>query len=67
VESHGPLGTLWVGLALGAFYIALIWVNTLLGFLLTPLFFIPQTWLMDWLARRRAQRRESQSERERRR
>jgi hypothetical protein len=47
---------LWVGIALGAFYIALIWLNTLLGFFLTPLFLIPQTWLMDFLARRRAQR-----------
>jgi hypothetical protein len=61
VESHGPLGTLWVGLALGAFYIALIWLNTLLGFFLTPLFVIPQTWLMDRFARRRARKQESES------
>jgi hypothetical protein len=54
VESNGPLGILWVGLGLGAFYIALIWLNTLLGFFLTPLFLIPQTWLMDMVARRRA-------------
>ena len=52
VESHGPLGILWVGIALGAFYIALIWLNTLLGFFLTPLFVIPQTWLMDLAARK---------------
>jgi len=65
VESHGPLGTLWVGLALGAFYIALIWLNTLLGFFLTPLFLIPQTWLMDWCARRRASKGDRQAERER--
>jgi len=64
VESHGPLGTLWVGLALGAFYIALIWLNTLLGFFLTPLFIIPQTWLMDAIARRRARRNEVQTERD---
>src|SRR5206468_5681593 len=56
VESNGPLGILWVGVALGAFYIALIWLNTLLGFFLTPLFLIPQTWLMDLVARRRAAR-----------
>jgi hypothetical protein len=47
LETHGPLGTLWVGLGLGCFYIALIWLNTLLGFFLTPLFFIPVTWVMD--------------------
>jgi len=62
VESHGPLGTLWVGVALGAFYIALIWLNTLLGFFLTPLFLIPQTWLMDFVARRR--NRDHQMERD---
>ena len=65
MESHGPLGILWVGCALGAFYIALIWLNTLLGFFLTPLFLIPQTWLMDFYARRRARRSERSAERER--
>ena len=64
MESHGPLGILWVGVALGAFYIALIWLNTLLGFFLTPLFLIPQTWLMDALARRRAKRNERERERD---
>ena len=54
MESHGPLGTLWVGLGLGAFYIALVWLNTLLGFVLTPLFIIPATWLMDRISGRRA-------------
>ena len=56
MESHGPLGTLWVGVGLGCFYIALIWLNTLLGFVLTPLFIIPTTWLMDLRTRRRATR-----------
>lgn len=64
MESNGPLGVLWVGIALGAFYIALIWLNTLLGFFLTPLFLIPQTWLMDAIARRRARRNEAQAERD---
>jgi hypothetical protein len=53
LETHGPLGTLWVGLALGCFYVALIWLNTLLGFFLTPLFIIPATWLQDRLGRGR--------------
>jgi hypothetical protein len=38
VETHGPLGTIWVSLGLGAFYIALIWINSLLGLMITPLF-----------------------------
>jgi hypothetical protein len=47
VETHGPLGILWVSLGLGCFYIALVWLNTLLGFFLTPLFMIPATWVTD--------------------
>jgi hypothetical protein len=58
LETHGPLGTLWVGIGLGCFYIALIWLNTLLGFFLTPLFIIPATWLMDRVG---AKRRTTQS------
>ena len=55
--AHGPLGVLWVGLGLGAFYIALIWINTLLGVFLTPLFLVPLTWLQDAvLASRRRKR-----------
>ena len=46
-NSGGPLGVLWAGLGLGGFYIALIWVNTLLGMVLTPLFLLPATFLMD--------------------
>ena len=47
METHGPLGVLWVGSGLIAFYIALIWLNSLLGLFLTPLFIIPLTWLQD--------------------
>ena len=55
LETHGPLGTLIAGLGLGAFYTALIWVNLLLGHMLTPLFLIPLTWLQDKvMARRRS-------------
>jgi hypothetical protein len=53
LETHGPLGTLIVGFGLCAFYIALIWLNTLLGVFLTPLFIIPGTWLLAWLQSRR--------------
>jgi hypothetical protein len=56
VESQGPLGILWVGIGLCCFYIALVWLNTLLGFFLTPLFIIPQTWLLDYKKRRDEQR-----------
>lgn len=55
METHGPLGTIWVGLGLGCFYIALIWLNTLLGFFLTPLFIIPATWVTDRLGPRRTE------------
>ena len=64
METHGPLGTLWVGVGLIGFYLALIWLNTLLGIFLTPLFLIPGTWLMDWNERRkraREQRGEQQA------
>jgi hypothetical protein len=53
LETHGPLGTLIVGLGLGCFYLALTWVNLLLGHMLTPLFLIPITWLMDKVSERR--------------
>jgi hypothetical protein len=59
LETQGPLGTLWVGLGLCAFYIALIWLNALLGVFLTPLFLIPQTWLMDRLAARKRRKAET--------
>ncbi|HJR40772.1 MAG TPA: hypothetical protein VJ812_01700 [Gemmatimonadaceae bacterium] len=38
---------IWTGLGLGGFYIALIWINSLLGLVLTPLFFIPLTYLKE--------------------
>jgi hypothetical protein len=53
METHGPLGTLWVSFGLIGFYLALIWLNVLLGMLLTPLFIIPGTWLADWLQARK--------------
>jgi hypothetical protein len=38
-----------------AYYLALVWINTLLGLFLTPLFLIPMTWLQDrFLGGRRA-------------
>jgi hypothetical protein len=53
LDTHGPLGTIWVGFGLGLFYVALIWLNTLLGFFLTPLFIIPATWIQDSVMRRK--------------
>ena len=56
LETHGPLGTLWVSFGLIAFYIALIWLNTLLGIFLTPLLTgIPVSWLLDWRKRRKGE------------
>ena len=59
METHGPLGTLWASLGLIAFYIALIWLNSLLGMFLTPLFMIPGTWLMDKLKARKGEKAEA--------
>ena len=49
MNTEGPLALLWVGLGLGAFYVALIWLNTLLPMFLTPLFIIPLTWVLERL------------------
>ncbi len=57
METHGPLGTLWVGLGLGAYFLALTWMNLLLGHMLTPLFLIPITWVQDMWKRRRPKER----------
>ena len=53
LETHGPLGVIWVGIGLICFYIALIWLNSLLGVFLTPLFLIPATWLQDKMGHRK--------------
>ena len=47
MESSNVLGTLWAAFGMTAYYIALVWINTLLGIFLTPLFLIPLTWLQD--------------------
>lgn len=60
MENQGPLATLWVSFGLIAFYIALIWLNTLLGIFLTPLFIIPGTWLMDRIQARKRARAEAE-------
>ncbi len=61
METHGPLGLIWVAAGLIAFYIALIWINSLLGLFLTPLFIIPLTWLQDHLRRRKSRKAEKRS------
>ncbi len=61
LETHGPLGTLWVSFGLIAFYIALVWLNSLLGLFLTPLFIVPGTWLLDWLKKRKTARGASET------
>ena len=55
-QGGGPLGTIWAGAGLLAFYIALIWLNSLLGVFLTPLFLIPQTWILDRIRARKSGR-----------
>ena len=46
MESNGPLGVIWTSIGLGCFFIALIWLNTLLGMFLTPMFTILATKLV---------------------
>ena len=53
MENQGPLAVIWVSAGLIAFYLALIWINSLLGLFLTPLFLIPLTWFQDRMRRRR--------------
>ncbi len=45
MEYHGTLGTIWASLGMTAYYMALTWINVLLGLFLSPLFVIPLTWL----------------------
>ena len=52
MESHSVLGTLWAGLGMGSYYVALIWIQLLLATFLAPLFLIPMTWLLDKRYRR---------------
>ena len=47
METNNLFGTLWAALGMTAYYLALVWINTLLGLFLTPLFLIPMTWLQD--------------------
>ena len=50
MEHETFFGTAWAALAMTGYYLALVWINTLLGLFLTPLFLIPMTWLQDRLA-----------------
>ena len=52
----GPIGTLIAGLGMGAFYAALIWINTLLGVFLTLFFIVPLTWVQDAIQAKKAAR-----------
>ena len=61
METQGPLAVIWVALGLIGFYIALIWINSLLGLFLTPLFIIPATWFQDWRRRRKARKAQKRS------
>ena len=52
VEHHGVFGTIWASLGMTAYYMALTWINILLGLLLGPLFMIPLTWVQDAFAKK---------------
>jgi hypothetical protein len=49
MEGFGTFGMLWAAFGLTAFFLALTWVNLLLGHFLTPLFLIPMTWVLEKL------------------
>lgn len=57
MEDHGTMGTIWASLGMTAYYMALIWINILLGLFLSPLFTIPLTWIQDRMRRGRAPKR----------
>ena len=38
-------GTIWASLGMSAYFMALTWINILLGLFLSPLFMIPLSWL----------------------
>ena len=59
MEEHGTLGTVWASLGMTAYYMALIWINILLGLFLSPLFVIPATWLQDRFRRGKTARVET--------
>lgn len=59
MEEHGTLGTVWASLGMTAYYMALIWINILLGLFLSPLFIIPATWLQDRFRNRGTPRAET--------
>ena len=44
MEHHGTFGTIWAAFGMTAYYMALTWINILLGLFLTPLFVIPMSW-----------------------
>lgn len=47
LEQHGTFGSVWASLGMTAYWMALIWINILLGLFLSPLFMIPLTWVQD--------------------
>jgi hypothetical protein len=57
VETNGILGTLWMGIGLGSYFLALTWINVLLGSFLSPLFIVPMTWLQDRIVAKPSDRR----------
>lgn len=59
METHSVLGTLWAGLGMGAYFMAVIWINALLALFLTPLVLIPSSYLLDGVIARRSKSQKS--------
>ncbi len=47
MEDAGTFGTIWASLGMSAYFMALTWINLLLGLMLSPLFTIPLTWFQS--------------------
>ncbi len=54
MEHHGTFGTIWASLGMTAYYMAITWINLLLGMFLSPLFMIPITWVQDAISKKSA-------------
>lgn len=55
-SAGGPLGTLIAGLGMGGYYVGLLWINMLLGLVLTPFFIMPLAWVQEARKRKKAER-----------
>ncbi len=51
MEHHGALGTIWASFGMTAYFMAIMWISTLLSLMLSPLMMMPLSWIQDWRKR----------------